>query len=306
MSSPVVEKRPWSGFALVTVAYIAGLVVAGAVLKVCPADWHPLWKILAADSAATVAVFLFSFANDNTSFYDPYWSVAPAIIGAWLVFGPGEARHLDARQLVTLGLITFYAVRLTFNWMRGWQGLKHEDWRYVDFRKKTGKLYWLTSFFGLHYFPTVMVWLGCLPLYAALVESGPAFGVIDVLAAVVTFAAIIIETVADEQLRNFRRAKREDGDICNVGLWVWSRHPNYFGEISFWFGLWLFGVAAGAPWWAAAGWIAMVALFAGASIPMAEKRSLSRRPHYAEHQKRVSMLIPMPPKKSASTAGAQA
>lgn len=141
-----------------------------------------------------------------------------------------------------------------------------------------------------------MVYLGILPLHAALTSGAP-LGALDLVAAVVTAAAIVIETVADEQLRNFRRAKQADGDICNVGLWAWSRHPNYFGELSFWLGLLLFGLAAGAPAWTSVGLVAMVVLFVGASIPMAEKRSLARRPQYAEHQRRVSMLIPLPPKK---------
>lgn len=303
MSVPSVEKRPWSGFAIVTLAYVAGLVVAAGVLKAVPVEWHPLVRVALADIAGTVAVFVFSVATNNSSIYDPYWSVAPVAIAAWLALGPGAAQGIELRQLVVVTLITIYGARLTFNWARGWAGLRHEDWRYVDFRNKTGKLYWLVSFTALHFFPTVMVLLGCVPLYAALVEAGPAFGALDVVAAIVTLAAIAIETIADEQLRAFRRSKRADGDICNVGLWSWSRHPNYFGEISFWVGLWLFGVAAGAPWWAAVGWVAMVALFAGASIPMAEKRSLARRPQYADHQRRVSMIIPMPPRREA--VGAQ-
>jgi steroid 5-alpha reductase family enzyme len=297
MNAPVVTQRPWSGFALVGFAYVIAHVVAGAVIAAMPGT-HPLWVIAAADSAATVAVFVFSRAFDNTSFYDPYWSVAPASIAAWLIYGPGAASALTLRQGAVLTLCFLYAVRLTLNWARGWQGIKHEDWRYVDFRKQTGQLYWLVSFTALHYFPTVMVYLGILPLQAALVDAPTGFGAIDVLACIVTLAAIAIEHVADEQLRAFRAHKCADGDICNVGLWAYSRHPNYFGEISFWVGLWLFGVAAGAPWWTAAGFVSMIALFAGASIPMAEKRSLARRPHYAEHQKRISMIVPWFPKKA--------
>jgi steroid 5-alpha reductase family enzyme len=171
----------------------------------------------------------------------------------------------------------------------------------VEFRQKTGKAYWLVSLSALHLFPTVMVLLGCLPLHAALAAPATPFGLLDVVAVVVTLAAIVIEALADEQLRAFRRSKRADGDICTVGLWSWSRHPNYFGEMSFWFGLWLFGVANGAPWWGALGWVAMVVMFVGATIPMAEKRSLARRPHYADHQKRVSMVLPLPPKKAPAS-----
>jgi steroid 5-alpha reductase family enzyme len=301
MSSPPLPARPWRGYAIVTLAYVVGLVVAAAVVKAAPPDWHPLVAVTVADLVATVAVFVFSFAYDNTSVYDPYWSVAPVVIAGWLAFGPGQARGLDARQAAVLLLLTIYGVRLTWNWARGWNGLHHEDWRYVDFRKKTGKAYWLVSLFGLHLFPTVMVMLGCLPLHAALVAPATPFGALDALAIAITLAGIVLETVADEQLRTFRASKRADGDICTVGLWGWSRHPNYFGEISVWVGLWVFGVANAAPWWTAAGWVAMVVMFAGVSIPLAEKRSLVRRPHFAEHQRRVSMLIPLPPKKAQAS-----
>jgi steroid 5-alpha reductase family enzyme len=301
MNAPFVPNRPWRDFAVVTLAYLVGFVVAGAVVNALPAEWHPIAVFALADVAATVAVFAFSFANDNTSFYDPYWSVAPVVIAVWLALGPGAARGLDARQVAVLALVTLYGMRLTFNWARGWAGIRHEDWRYVEFRQKTGKAYWLVSLSALHLFPTVMVLLGCLPLHAALVAPATPFGLLDVVAVVVTLAAIVIEALADEQLRAFRRSKRADGDICTVGLWSWSRHPNYFGEMSFWFGLWLFGVANGAPWWAALGWVAMVVMFVGATIPMAEKRSLSRRPHYADHQKRVSMVLPLPPKKAPAS-----
>jgi steroid 5-alpha reductase family enzyme len=295
MNMPVVEQRSLAGFAVVGIAYVIAVLVASTVLKLLR-ELHPLLALAAADTAATVTVFVFSRAFDNTSVYDPYWSVAPPLIALWLVLEPGGARF-DLRQVLVLALTFAYGARLTFNWARGWAGLKHEDWRYADFRQKTGKAYWLVSFWALHFFPTVMVFLGILPLLGALQTGAAPFNALDVVAAVVTAGAIVIETVADEQLRNFRRAKREAGDICNVGLWSWSRHPNYFGELSFWVGLFLFGLAGGAPLWTGVGAVAMVALFVGASIPMAEKRSLARRPHYAEHQKRVSMLIPLPPKR---------
>jgi steroid 5-alpha reductase family enzyme len=296
MNAPVVSERPWSGFAIVGFAYVVAHLVAYAVVQALGGQ-HPLLIVAAADVAATIAVFVFSRAFDNSSFYDAYWSVAPASIALWLAFVPGGVEGLTLRQGLVLALVLFYAVRLTFNWARGWTGLKHEDWRYVDLRNKTGKLYWLVSFWALHFFPTVMVYLGIVPLQTALVDNPRGFGVLDVVAAIVTFGAVMIETIADEQLRNYRRS-HPGGGICDVGLWSWSRHPNYFGEISFWVGLWIFGLAAGAPWWSVAGVLAMVGLFVGASIPMAEKRSIARRPHYVEHQKRVSMLIPLPPKKA--------
>ncbi len=83
------------------------------------------------------------------------------------------------------------------------------------------------------------------------------------------------------------------------GLWAWSRHPNYFGELCFWAGLWLFGVAAVGlePWWMISGIAAMIAMFHVISIPMIERRMLKRRHDYAQVQDRVSRLIPWFPRR---------
>jgi steroid 5-alpha reductase family enzyme len=79
----------------------------------------------------------------------------------------------------------------------------------------------------------------------------------------------------------------------NKGLWRYSRHPNYFGEVSFWWGLYFFGLAANASyWWTIAGPIAITLLFLFISIPMMDKRSKERRPEYAEHMKKISALVP--------------
>lgn len=297
MSDSPVATRPWSALALVGFAYAIAHVVAQAVVQAAT-GMHPLLVVAIADTAATLAVFVFSRSFDNSSFYDPYWSVAPASIAAWLALGPGSGGGLTLRQAIVLGLVGLYAVRLTFNWARGWEGLGHEDWRYVDLRQKSGKLYWPVSLVGLHLMPTAMVFLGIIPLHTVLVVNPAGFGALDVVASFVTLGAIVIEAVADEQLRAFRARKREPGEICADGLWAWSRHPNYFGEISFWAGLWLFGVAAGAPWWSVIGLVTMIGLFVGISIPMTEKRSLVRRPQFAEHQTQVSMLVPWWPRKN--------
>ncbi len=104
--------------------------------------------------------------------------------------------------------------------------------------------------------------------------------------------AIITETVADEQMLRFTKT-RKPGEIMNRRLWRYSRHPNYFGEISFWWGLYFFGLAANySYWWTIAGPIAITALFLFISIPMMDKRSLERRPEYAEHMKKTSALVP--------------
>jgi steroid 5-alpha reductase family enzyme len=284
-------------FLWIVVAYLVAVVVA-LVTGIAIGDQHPIAVALAADVAATLAIFAFSFAFGNTSFYDAYWSVAPPIIAIFFTLVPGSIA-VEGRQLLVIVLVALWALRLTWNWARGWSGLQHEDWRYVDLRAKSGRAgYWLVSLVGLHLMPTLVVFLGLLPLWLALHDGMQRLNGIDVVAALTMFAGIALEFFADNTLRRFRLAKPASDAILERGLWAWSRNPNYLGEMLFWLGLALFSLAAaGFVWWAWLGIAAMVAMFLGASIPMKEARMLARRPAYAERQRRVSLLIPRPPKR---------
>jgi steroid 5-alpha reductase family enzyme len=264
------------------VALLAGLVVRGA---------HPIYVAAVADVAATCAVFAFSFALRNSSFYDAYWSVAPFVIAlywAWL----GEPAVPVLRQALVLALVAAWGARLTFNWARGWTGLDHEDWRYARIRERTGALYWPASFLGIHLFPTLQVFLGCLCLWPALAVGARPVGWLDGVALLVTAAAIALEARADQELHRFRRdPARAPGEILDTGVWSLSRHPNYLGEMGFWWGLWLFGLAA-APgwWWTIIGPLAMTAMFRFASLPLIEQRMAERRPGWPEHAARIPIL----------------
>jgi steroid 5-alpha reductase family enzyme len=108
----------------------------------------------------------------------------------------------------------------------------------------------------------------------------------------VAAGGVALETVADEQLRAFRRAGAPGG-ILDTGVWASCRHPNYLGEVGFWWGLYLLGLAADPGWWwsiVGAGWV--TCLFVFFSIPLMDRRSLARRPGYAEHMARVPALVP--------------
>jgi steroid 5-alpha reductase family enzyme len=289
-------KKPMSlnaGRMLVTVAYIVAGIVSVIGAYYAPTD-DPLWIGAYGDVAATLAVFAFSLAFNNSSFYDAYWSVIPPALGAyWITVAEPDAN--PARQWLALGLCTLWAVRLTYNWGRGWTGLGHEDWRYVDLRRTTGKAYWLVSLFGLHMFPTFQVFAGCVGMYVALTAGGHAFGIVDIAAIVVTFGAIAIETIADEQLRAFTlRPNKPKGVTMNEGLWAYSRHPNYFGEMMFWWGMFLFGYAADPSRVGImlVGPVAISVMFFFVSVPMMEKRQLEKRPSFAEQVATTSMIIP--------------
>jgi steroid 5-alpha reductase family enzyme len=143
--------------------------------------------------------------------------------------------------------------------------------------------------------PTVFVFLGCLPLWYAISSDAP-LNVFDIFAAIFTISAILTEWIADEQLIKFRKNSTKNG-YMKSGLWAFSRHPNYLGEISFWGGLFLFAVSATGlkqttGYWTVIGFISMVVLFKFISIPLMEKRNIERKPGYQEYIKKVPALFP--------------
>jgi steroid 5-alpha reductase family enzyme len=278
----------------VVVAYIVASLVALNAGTAVPTE-HPLWVAFWADLAATATIFLFSLFYRNSSFYDAYWSVVPIAIAAWWIAGADGANGL--RQALVFGLVAVWGVRLTYNWYRGWEGLHHEDWRYVDLRQKTGRAYWLVSGVGLHLFPTLLVFLGCLPLYPALATSAAPLGWLDALAFVVTAGAIALEARADDELVRYRREPHDSKEFLRSGLWAWSRHPNYLGEMGFWWGVFLFGLAASPTWWwSAIGAVAISLMFRFVSLPLIEERMRERRPEYAAWAERSSLVLLRPPR----------
>ena len=156
----------------------------------------------------------------------------------------------------------------------------------------------MVNLLGIHLFPTVLVFAGCAALWPAVIGAAP-LGLLDAVAAIVTLGAVVVEMVADLQMRAFARDRQDPQEVMQHGLWGWSRHPNYLGEIGFWFGLFLFAMAGGEDaWWTAVGVVSMIALFVGISIPMMEARQVARRPSYAGVQQRIPMLWPRPPKRT--------
>jgi len=284
-----------SGLLWVTLAYVlAGVASYIAIALGWVSGFSPVLGTWWLDVLATTVVFAFSTVFRNTSFYDAYWSVLPmAVAPAWWWMAVEGSDPL--RGMMALVLVELWGVRLTLNWARGWTGLDHEDWRYVDLRNKTGAAFPLVNYFGLHFFPTVQVFLGLLPMALIYFEPNGPLGWLGAVGFLIGCVSVAIEWIADEQMRRFRATSKK-GECMDKGLWAWSRHPNYLGEIGFWFGLALLGADVRWVWWGHVGWTAIAVMFVGISIPMMEKRQLASRPAFADVKKRVSFLLPWPPK----------
>lgn len=283
-------------FLVVIIAYVLAVLVAigtGIWLRTLA----PIVIVGLADLAATIVIFLSSLITNNSSIYDPYWSVAPLPIAFFWLVQPGSNGLANPRHLLIFTLLCLWAIRLTANWAMQWRGLKHEDWRYQDIRKGTGVFYWPVSFLGIHLMPTILVFLGSMAFWPTLSDHSSQLTWLDGVAALVTLLAILIEGTADLQMRRWRRASPADKQASPSGLWSLSRHPNYFGEVLFWWGLYLFVPLMYPSFrWAIVGPLAILLLFLGISVPLMERHLLARHPLYAEYRQRVSTFFPWFPR----------
>ena len=278
------KKNPVASFIAVTAVYVLAAIAGIFCYRALPFDW---WlNLLLADVVATVLTFLFSLLFQNASVYDPYWSVQPMVI----LYAFAIGRPLDLTRVLLLIAVTVWGVRLTANWAYTFGDLTHQDWRYTMLKEKTGIFYPIINFVGIHMVPTLVVYGCTLPgVYAFLQEGSGNIG--TVLFFCQSILAVTLQGTADFQMHRFR--KNRTAPFIRVGLWKYSRHPNYLGEILMWWGVALSVVCVfPEAWWLCAGAVANTLLFLCVSIPMADGRQ-SRKSGFAEYKRQTRMLLPI-------------
>lgn len=278
------KQNRTASFLVVSLVYIIATAVGIVVYRALQLDW---WlALLIADVAATVATFVFSVIFQNASVYDPYWSVQPPVILVAFVIG----KDLTGLGILLLLVVAFWAIRLTANWAYTFANLTHQDWRYTMLHEKTGVFYPVINFVGIHLVPTLVVY-GCILPAVYAVREGIEANVGSVLFLCVSLGAAVMQGIADIEMHKFR--KNRDGAFIRRGLWKYSRHPNYLGEILMWWGVAL-AVVCAAPnvWYLAGGAVANTVLFFAVSIPMADARQ-SRKEGFAEYKQQTRMLLPI-------------
>ncbi|MCP2089461.1 UNVERIFIED_ORG: steroid 5-alpha reductase family enzyme [Paraburkholderia sediminicola] len=238
------------------------------------------------------AVWAWQLKTGNAGMVDPVWAYSLGLVAVlYAVVGDGDP---VSRALTALGGLV-WGVRLgTHLWKRNFG--KPEDARYRRFREEWGdkaasKMFW---FFQVQVVISMLLSIAFLvPSYRS---SAPAIGWI-VLAVVVWIASVVGEGIADRQLKRFAQNPANHTAVCRVGLWCYSRHPNYFFECMHW--LAYIALSIGTPW----GWftvlppVLMVFLLLKLSgIPLLEESMAKRRAGYADYMRTTSALIPWPPR----------
>ena len=249
--------------------------------------------------AAVLVLWLISIPLRDVSIIDMFFAVILlAIAAVSFVQGDGVA----ARKQLLLLLVGLWAIRITVhlvkrNWGHG------EDPRYTKLRSWTAddrSFVWL-SLKKVFLLQGVVIWFVSLPVQVAQVYTTPAtLGWLAWLGTAVWAIGFLFETVADYQLTRFRADESNRGKVLQTGLWRYSRHPNYFGELCVWWGLFLIacenvmGLAT----------IVGPLVYSHLVINVTGQRTLDKKlardkPAYQAYMDRTSGLIPMPPRKES-------
>ena len=256
-------------------------------------------NILVVDIIATFIIFCFSCIKKNASVYDPYWSVQPIVILSCLFLGANSYLGTSPSYLAIylFCIICFWGIRLTVNWAYTFKNLKSQDWRYTMLKEKTKKFYPFVNFFGIHLVPTLIVYACTIPAIYAINIPLAKLNVYSIIFGAISICAVILQGISDYQMHKFRKEKASNPEttpqFIRNGLWKYSRHPNYLGEIIMWWGISL-SVVSAVPerWYLIAGAFINTCLFLFISIPMADKRQ-SQKQGFDEYKKQTRMLLPI-------------
>jgi len=276
------------GVLLIALVYVIAVVIGALVFN---ALWreHLLLRLILADVCATTFVYLSGVSLKNTSVYDPYWSVAPMVILFGLVLYHGQS---SAGVVLLLLAVFYWGIRLTANWAYTFKNLDTQDWRYDMFKKRFPRLFQLISYLGINLFPTVIVYLALLP--AVYFIEANTVNALTIIGFAISVGSATVQLVADLQMHRLRNVESNRTAFIRTGLWKYSRHPNYLGEILMWWGVYVMMLSS-LPnlWYLCIGAVANTLMFLFISIPMADKRNRSIREGFEQYRKETRNLLPL-------------
>ncbi|HEY5222123.1 MAG TPA: DUF1295 domain-containing protein [Microbacteriaceae bacterium] len=254
-----------------------------------------LWIV----AAACLATWILSVLTHEHSWVDRIWSIMP-VVYIWVFAVAGG--WANPRLVLLACLVTLWGIRLTFNFARkGGYAPGGEDYRWVALRSRmTRGQFAVFNLFFISIFQNVVIFAITLPALTVLLHPGP-LNVLDVVAAVVFLGLLTGETVADQQQWNFQNWKAAETAARRTpsprflqrGLFRYSRHPNFFFEITQWWVVFAFGaIAAGSVLqWTVVGAVLLAGVFGG-STTFTERISRARYPEYVDYQHSTSAVIP--------------
>ena len=237
--------------------------------------------------------FVVSVAKKRNDVADIAWGLG-FVLMAWLSF---FISGFSLKALIVDTLVTIWGLRLAWH-IYNRNKNKPEDQRYLVWRK-TWKNFYLRSYLQIFLLQGLLLFLICLPVIFINLAASNDFGYLEIFGLIIWGLGFYFESTGDRQLKEFISDPKNKGKIMDKGLWQYSRHPNYFGEVTQWWGIFLIALSIPGSLFTIIGPMTITSLILFVSgVPLLEKKYRGR-PDFEEYKKRTSVFIPMPPKKIA-------
>jgi len=237
--------------------------------------------------------FIASLIRKRNDVADIAWGLGFVLL-AWISYFISNDSGM--RGLLAGTLVSIWGLRLARHiYTRNKD--KKEDYRYLSWRKEWGKWFYLRSYAQVYLLQGALLFIIVLPVLLINKRAGQAPGFLDIVGVLVWLIGFFFESVGDAQLTKFIKNPLNKGRIMQGGLWKYTRHPNYFGEVTQWWGIWLIALSVQNGWLGIIGPITITVLILFVSgVPLLEKKYKGRT-DFEEYKKRTSVFIPLPPKK---------
>lgn len=240
-----------------------------------------------------VSVFLLALRLHDNSIVDIAYGLGFLLVGwsGFVLFASSEPR-----QLLLLTLVSLWGLRLAGHIALRKRTEEGEDARYRQWRESWGKTFVWRSFLQIYLLQGTVIYLVALPVLLVIREAGGPLGWLDLLGALVWLLGFVFEALGDWQLLQFKRDRRNRGRIMRFGLWRFTRHPNYFGEATLWWGIFL--ITLSVPF----GWLAVISpllidflLLKVSGVPMLEAK-YAENPEFEAYKEKTNAFFPWFPK----------
>lgn len=236
--------------------------------------------------------FLFAWVRGRNDVADIAWGLGFVLVaGLSLVVGD----TYSARGLLVSGLVLLWGARLAAH-IHVRNANRGEDPRYRQWRLAWGRWFLLRSFLQIYLLQGTLLVIVASPVIFANASADTPLGALDLFGLGVWLTGFLFEAVGDRQLLAFMRNPSNKGNLMTTGLWRYTRHPNYFGEVTLWWGAWLIVCASPNGWMTLLGPLTITFLILKVSgIPMLE-RHYAGRADFEAYKRRTSVFLPLPPR----------
>ena len=228
--------------------------------------------------------FIVAQVKHDNSIVDIGWGLGFVIL-SWVLWLNNSS---GLRWIIPI-LVSIWGLRLSYHIFKRNHG-KPEDFRYVDMRKKWGERQKINAFFKVFMLQGVLQYIVAMTIisYGSEIRH-----ILLVYLGVGIFVlGFIFESVGDKQLKVFKKNPQNKGKLIETGLWKYTRHPNYFGEATLWWGIFLVGIGLSAPWFSFIGAATITYLVRYISgVPLLENK-YANRPDFIAYKEKTPVFIP--------------